>query len=360
VEWHSLHVVYYEENKDALVLGGVRPLFRILAPRVAAVSYIRHWRLGPHLRLNVCCDADTMAATVRPLAEQVVGGFLGRQPSRARLVPEEHLAAHRRLAEVEQEAGPLVPWRPDNTLHEAPFDRRVPVLGSEAAADLLADFYADSTELAFRMTEDVVAGRQRLALAFDLMVVTAHALSGLGIAEGFLSFRSHADAFLAGFPEARGLRPAWDEHYCRHRASLRDRVELIVASLDDGSATIPHAEEWTALMRPYRQRGHQLVARGQLSMLEDQRGPDLKQVSRFHREAHPAWAAVLKSDWFVLYRLMLNYTYLHLTRLGVTPVERFLLCHLAANAVEDSYGVAALDKVRQPPPAPAGLAGELR
>ena len=40
--------------------------------------------------------------------------------------------------------------------------------------------------------------------------------------------------------------------------------------------------------------------------------------------------------------LALNCTYLHLTRLGVQPVERLMLCHLAANAVEDAYGTGAL------------------
>jgi hypothetical protein len=50
---------------------------------------------------------------------------------------------------------------------------------------------------------------------------------------------------------------------------------------------------------------------------------------------------------FLRYRLMLNYTYLHLTRLGVPGLHRYLLCHLAANAVEEVYGVSALDLVLQ-------------
>jgi hypothetical protein len=45
---------------------------------------------------------------------------------------------------------------------------------------------------------------------------------------------------------------------------------------------------------------------------------------------------------------MLNYTYLHMTRLGITPTERFLLCHLAANAVEECYGVSAFELVGAP------------
>jgi len=48
---------------------------------------------------------------------------------------------------------------------------------------------------------------------------------------------------------------------------------------------------------------------------------------------------------FKRYRLLLNYTYLHLARLGVTGYERFRLCHLAANAVEEALGVDAMEAV---------------
>jgi hypothetical protein len=49
---------------------------------------------------------------------------------------------------------------------------------------------------------------------------------------------------------------------------------------------------------------------------------------------------------FLHYRMALNYTYLHLTRLGLVPMERFRAGHLLANAVEAGYGVSAVDLVR--------------
>ena len=52
---------------------------------------------------------------------------------------------------------------------------------------------------------------------------------------------------------------------------------------------------------------------------------------------------VVDPVWFAKFRLMLNYTYLHLTRLGLAPAERFLLCHLAANAAEDLFGRSAAE-----------------
>ncbi|MGC7102904.1 hypothetical protein ACPZ19_50270 [Amycolatopsis lurida] len=76
----------------------------------------------------------------------------------------------------------------------------------------------------------------------------------------------------------------------------------------------------------------------------------LPETSDFHRAmlANPAWEELRSAQGFLLYRLMLNLTYLHLTRSGVTASERFLLCHLVADAAEEVCGVRAADVVRRP------------
>ncbi|KIH98113.1 hypothetical protein LP52_15650 [Streptomonospora alba] len=365
MEWHSLHVVYYANDKDRLLLEGVRPLLRRLAPEVAATSFTRHWRLGPHVRIHVKCAPAAVPALVRPAAEEIVGGFLARHPSCTHLVPEDHLDEHRRLAELEEDDRPLLPWRPDNTIHQAPFERRAHVLGSEEVADLLADFHAATADPAFRMTEAVAGGTPRLGLAFDLMVATAHALSGVGITTGFMSFRSHAEAFLTTHPEAHRLRPSWDAHYRGHAASLCDRVGRVTGALDDGSGGVGFTGEWTELMRSFRRRGRALLAEGRLPSETafapgaDGRPPPLAGASPYHRAAYrnPAVMASMTAEWFVLYRLMLNYTYLFMTQLGVTPVERYLLCHLTAHAVEELYGVSAMEQITRAPPEPVLDAG---
>jgi hypothetical protein len=64
--------------------------------------------------------------------------------------------------------------------------------------------------------------------------------------------------------------------------------------------------------------------------------------------------------WSPSYRLVLNYMYLHFTRLGLTPIERFLLCHLTANAVEDCYGISAMEQLTSPELAEQLAAREIR
>lgn len=353
MNWHTICVYYHDEDKNALILDGVRPLFDLLAGHVDAVSWTRHWRQGPHLRLNVRADDATVHRTVLPMAEEIVGGWLSEHPSTLDLDPDELLPLHQGLAEQERERGPLMPWHANNSLHLAPYDRRTEVLGNDEMADLLADFYADATPASFQMVERAATGQQRLMLAFDLIVATTHALTTGGVREGVVALRSHAEAFLNGHPESGRLRPSWDQHHRRHAEMLAARVAAVVATVDGDREAVEFVRDWANLLLRYRTRAEELMARQRFYMPPIGFGPEsgLVRASPFHRAlvAGPRWSGLGSSTTFALYRLLVNYTYLQLTRLGVAPAERFLLCHLAANAVEDQYGVSALDLVASTP-----------
>ncbi|MDL4773941.1 thiopeptide maturation pyridine synthase [Actinomadura xylanilytica] len=349
---HSFRI-HYHEGGDRLVLEGIRPVLRRIAGEVDHAYFARHWIRGPHVRLNVQCEPGVLEAVARPAVDEVLGGFLAEHPSRARLNLDEHLPMHRRLAELESETEDLLPWHADNSIHL--YAGPEPSPEDESSARLLADFYTATNELVFAALDDVASGARRLGIAFDLMICTAHALSGVGLARGGLSFRSHAEAFLHGYPEGHGLRRAWDEHYGRNAAVLVDRVRAVVSTVDGtegSSAPVPHVRSWNRALGPFRARAERMAASGGL----DEQAPppgldvaDLTQVSPFHRElfASAGWQEQTDAaGWFLCYKLLLNYTYLHLTRLGVTPTERFLLCHLAASAVEEAHGISALDLVR--------------
>src|SRR5205807_1003772 len=130
----------------------------------------------------------------------------------------------------------------------------------------------------------------------------------------------------------------------------------VVAGIDREGELPPLVRSWLDLMAPIRGQARALVADGGLRLDAD--GPSatqssafggLSDASPFHRELESAerWRRdIRQSRDFAVYRVVLNCTYLHMTRLGLLPVERFLLCHLAAEAVEAAYGVSALEAVR--------------
>src|SRR5215472_2085766 len=257
VRWRSVHVAYHDERCDDLVVDAVAPLFRRTSRHAAAQYFTRHWRRGPHLRLNFRATESAHAAVIRPAVEEVVGGYLAAQPSQARLEPAAFAAQHARLAQLEREPGPLQPWYPNNSIQAAAYDDRSAALGSQAAAALLASYYVRTTPLAFRMTDCVRSGGSRLELALDLMLATAHSFCPGGIARGFVSFRSHAEAFLASSPQGAPLRAKWNRAYAGRAEGLAGRVRAVVADLDRGTGSIPFIREWARELEPIRHTAQQ-------------------------------------------------------------------------------------------------------
>jgi hypothetical protein len=390
--WASVHVSYHDTgNQDNLLLDAVRPLFTRLegqrrrevrepdvlgSPGAHGVRayFLRHWMRGPHLRLNIFAPPDTFAALVRPAVDEVVGGYLRTHPSTVDLDPAALLPMHQRLAEYETEPGTLLPWYPDNTVQDADYDSRLSILGSQEAADLLAGFHLDTTEWAFRVLDRVRRGEASLlAVAFDLMAATAHAMARNGITGGFVSFRSHGEAFLCAWPEGPALRPGWDDSYAARAGVLIARVRAVVAALDRGAmdrgamdrgggeqAGEPAAtiRDWLDVLTATTARAEGLLAAGldlglrppagrPRQVIMSERAAHLIALSPFHRalESNPSWPRRRESLPFLRYRFAVNCLYLAMTRLGVTPVERFRLCHWVANAVEDAYGVSAIELV---------------
>ncbi|MEU6410846.1 thiopeptide maturation pyridine synthase [Microbispora sp. NPDC046933] len=356
-QWHSAQIFYYEEPKDGLVLDCVRPVFRAVAPAVSRLFFVRHWLHGPHVRLCVLTDEPSFRDLVRPEIERHTEAYLARSPSTARVDAAELLAAHQALAVQERETGPLTPLFPDNSVRYEPYDRRVGVLGSEAAARLLEDFYHETNETAFLMLDRVRAGDNRLVLALDLMFATAHAMWP-DIRRGFISYRSHSEGFIvqAADPEAR--RAACEEKYRSQAEGLRDRLRAVLETLDDGRETVPFVVDWVSRLGDFRRRAEPLIASGEIAFGggEDREtgrtwGADLLRHSTFHRllQGNGALLATMREDpGFLGFRLALNYMYLHLNRIGIRPFERFVLCYLAAATVEDYFGVRADDFVAQP------------
>jgi hypothetical protein len=71
---------------------------------------------------------------------------------------------------------------------------------------------------------------------------------------------------------------------------------------------------------------------------------------------------IMQSGWFLRHRLAVNILYAHLARLGITPLQRYLFCHLVSSAVEEEFGISPMEKALEftrgtgsPPATPADL-----
>ncbi|MEU7748608.1 thiopeptide maturation pyridine synthase [Nonomuraea sp. NPDC049158] len=393
--WHSVHIAYHDvPGQDDLLLDAVGPLLRRVSGIVEAAHVLRHWRRGPHLRLNVKTDPATWADAVRQAIDEVIGSYLRVHPSTVVLDQRGLLAQHRVLAEQEKDPGPLTPWYPDNSLHYAPYDPRHQAL-DEDAADLLADFYTDSTPLLLDMLRHVRLGHDtKDGLAMALMLATSHTALG-PITRSFVSYRSHAEGFLARCADPNAMRARFERDYQAQRDELTGRVRAVIATLDgttstdcttgtdstaagtdrtDSTAGTGHTttgtdatactagitgitgipvlfvREWAALVAEYGRRAEPLIARGRLIRPgSHQEALAIPRLSDFHRlmfSSRTYHDRVFADPDFLRYRVLINYTYLQNTRLGITPPARFRICHLAANAVEEVYDLSALGLIR--------------
>ncbi len=347
--WRAAHVYYYDDDKDGLILDAVRPLLGELTPHVDRAYFVRHWRRGPHLRIPMLATPDAFRSIVEPAVADVIGAHLATHPSRAALPPEDTLLPmHQRLAELERDAGPLRPLAPDNTISWEPHDRRLEVLGGDAGADLLAEFYAGTNDLVFRMIEQARTGRSVEALGLALMLAVAHRFFGdpPSLGHGFISFRSHAEAFLHSSSDPQRIRASFDRQYATNQRALTALVGAVVRTLDEATDEVPFVGEWIEVMRPFWVRSSELVASAGAAVPADWDPAGASPMHRMMGESAAFRSLIFEDPAFQRYRLVLNYTYLHMARLGVMGYARYRLCHLAANAVEDALGVDAAETVR--------------
>lgn len=358
-QWFNLHIYYYDEQKDQLILDCVQPLFQKIKGHVERAFFVRHWTHGPHLRLRFLCTSEQFATLVQPMVETKVGSYLKAHPSSTILNEEQLRPLYEHLARQEQEREAVLPLFPNNSIQYLPYDRRLHVLKNLLLAELLEDFYSASNELVFEMLTFVRQGYNLLTLCLDLMHTTAYMLSS-HITNGFLSYRSHAEGFIISCKQPQAMRALFEQKYQVQAGALTERLRRLLQSLQQQEALFPFTRPWSLLLQNFWERAETLIQTNQIDAMPPLEGdiPGFTGTAREHLsqsafhwqlEGQPEYKKALYEDkWFQTYRLMLNLLYLHLNRLGVRPIERFMLCHLAANSVEEVFHVKAEEIMADP------------
>ncbi|MFJ9629552.1 thiopeptide maturation pyridine synthase [Streptomyces sp. NPDC101175] len=351
--WYSVNVFHHDSDRTDLLLDAVRPFLTTVAPAVSRVYFQPHWRRGPHVRIPVRADAEVFDGVVRPAVADVLEEYLRERPSTVVLDEQASYAAHLRLAEQERERGPLAPWVPNNTVELEAHDQRLHVLGGPRAADLLADYYVDTNDIVFDILDWIRGGGSKMALAVDLLIGAAHRFLP-PVTYGYLSFRGHADAFMAKQPD--GVRDRFDRVYEGNAERFRRRVVEITTAADP--LAVIRFGGLLDTLRGYRDQANGLIRAGELALNTDEYGAPEEwgstwsawsDRSPFHRVlgGHRAAADQL-GEWntFQQYRVVLNWLYLTMYRFGIGELERNLVCHVVSRAVEDVHGVTAMDRIQ--------------
>jgi hypothetical protein len=213
------------------------------------------------------------------------------------------------------------------------------------------------------MSRHVREDRDRLdLLMLTLMFTTAHAVGGLRRNVG--SFRAHSEAFFEACDRPEIWRSAFAAKYQEYRDLVVERMRGVARALDggDGDAPggpsdslpaepLPFVREWAELVTRHAERADPIIESGVLTVL-----PSATAAAEGEPRSEYLRLAVgnaefirrgLNNPVFQRYRVVLNYTYTFLTRMGVVPRERYLLCYLAAEAIEDVYDVSPIEFLRK-------------
>lgn len=352
LQWQQATIYYYEENKDSLILDCVQPLLQSLKPYVERAFFMRHWLRGPHLRVCFFTDEKLFAEVIQPTIDAQVGKYLREHPSTSQIDEQRLQASIQRIATIELEQGPLFPFYPDNSLRYGLYDRRLHVL-SEPLANLIEQFYVESSELTFQMLEYIRQDHSRLFLALLLMFTTAHKMAG-PIVDSFVSFRSHAERVIMWLPDPARAHRIFEQKYASEAEEITRHLRALLEALDEEQDRYPFMLPWANLLKRYLDEGIALLKAKQIDLTPDRPTDDVNELIK-QRLVHSPFQDNLSKNpnkdilfadlEFQGYRLVLNLLYLHLTRLGIRPMERVMLGHFAANAVEEVFAVSAVDLV---------------
>lgn len=225
-----------------------------------------------------------------------------------------------------------------------------PVFSGADLGPVTRRFLADVAPVTLGLARAAGDRTATLATALDLMTTHLDAVAESGQRTdrpplSFLSFRSHAEAFLATSRDPEAARRALDERYESVHTFVEDRVHAILRGGEPGAA---HA--WHTTVRDAkpgiidRFRAGTLVADTGYAQDHLRERTDFA-GSSFHTAAGESaeLQSYLGSDpSFLATRLLTSMLYLTLHSVGVTLLERYFLCHAISRACEVVFDVDSL------------------
>ncbi|MFO0433154.1 MAG: lantibiotic dehydratase C-terminal domain-containing protein [bacterium] len=364
--WQTIRIVYYGDHLVGALEEPVRACIAMLRARfrIGRLMLIPHWKFGPHLDLVLDCDAVRFETEVYPRCAALFTDWLAAHPSNEEIEPTAYAALSEKLALTELERGPFLPLLPNNRVLRGDYQPSR-ALKLAAIAGAKEDFLCASLDL----TLDLLDARRRDPDAFFLTLVAMMAVLGQsyrqgGLSRGYLSFRSHAEYFFAAYDNGeQALRRRLDQ---LDAATAETSASVVRSVLNGRVDELPLPDELLALMRRWealvaataakndaivRENHARLVADDTLDRLATETVTHIpaREVERMQQRAPSAVATamqqeagqrVLNSQEFLSYRTTVNFFYYLLPLLGISPMKKFSLCLVVANATERALSIS--------------------
>lgn len=370
--WHVIRVAYFENDKSSILLGPIKEAVSGIKQSFSLPVFITsHWKFGPHIDVLVKCDAELFEQQIFPQYSALISAWLDENPSTAELNAEEYEKISYQLAMSELEPPPYLPLLENNQVTVGAYQRSQ-AINIDGFHDTKESFLVDSTPLLFALLglKKVDSNAFFTTLIF-MMSAAAAQFKPHGIQRGYISFRSHAEYFFENFDKGNQIRQKFDlldKNYAQlvdsniQQVALRqmDQVKLAnsqktilsawMTILDD---TFEHNlavvnSNFDAIISEDNEVSSTEQNFGTLAESISSNVPDnVQKPSREYNTGkvvnsamnHEEGRQLFRSPDFITYRTTVNYFYLLLPVLDITPIQKFSLCHIVANSVERVFNI---------------------
>jgi hypothetical protein len=338
--WATTRVYYHEEDKDRLISHGLWPeVEKCLAEKTALAGYFnRHWKGGPHVKIALYQRA-ARAATSQQRVVTAADRFLRGHPSRAALSEAQLRLRSACLGRLEADTEPE-PIRPDNHIEcLIGDDVRAAALGGDVGLEIARSFYCRSSPIAAKvLSAHVDRTVSKFDIAFLMMIATVSYFGD--IRTSCMSYKSHVEGFLGEHDSGNTLRGRMEHSFQREV----DRIsELVAYAIGDKSSIEMPAlasevlKAWASLIRATFPIAHQALQRGDIDLFNDAIVTKQRAVeqSEYHKltGSNPRVNEYIKTPHFLARRFVINLQYEVLHQLGISPVQKNLLCHYVVEGI---------------------------
>jgi hypothetical protein len=358
--WHVIRVAYFDPDKSNLLLGPITQAVELVKQNkfVNKVMIQPHWKFGPHVDLMIKTDEATFHDQLFPQISALLQDWLSAHPSTTLLDPVEYEALSRKIGMFELESGPFLPLLQNNS---------VEIVDYVASANSLLPAFSLSKETVLSESTDLLLtllkAKKEEPDAFFLTLIGMLATTGDsfamdGLSRGYMSLRSHADYFFSAHDNKGQLQKHFDQLDENKRESVDDIVKKLCSQKFDELPLPKHLrdilQQWhtiTADMSArhvnivnenYEHLANQTAHLDKAEALKDTlpeefvkafSSKSITELGEYFINSEEG-QRVQKSQEFMVYRTNVNFYYLLLPILEVSPIQKFCLCHLVANSAE--------------------------
>lgn len=361
---YKLAIYYYRNDKSHLLANCLLPLLEDVKEKFGfAVCYLqKHWKFGPHIRL-IFEEDESQIDTVRSYMIGEMNRYLASHPSQEKLDEVMYVKQSERLGTLELESGPYSPLYPDHELHVEPFYSDVNILGGMKQVELKDKLLTHAMPMIMALLLETQNHKERrLYYVLQMMVMLADQYPKGGLARGQLSYRSHLEDFLFEHDKKDKLRGIFQYKYEGIKQDVIHLVDTTLQQLNCGQyiGDDPLLQRWSGVLQYFWSESYDYAARKDI--IEE--ASHLQEVAaQINEEAHEKWSwddrqysefhqalrgmnekpERIGTVNFSAYRWNVNMFYLLLPLLDVSPQERYYLCFVLLEAVEDVLGVTWKD-----------------